>query len=104
MQGAGDRSQVAQVTVRKACDVDETAKKEASMLEADYVRKVERRRDENYELTKQLRQQIAIAAAELKEIAAVHTKLKLFMVKTSFRDEVLKVSQEMVAAIKEVVE
>lgn len=63
-----------------------------------------RGRDEVGELTKRLRQQSISAAAESKELAAVHIDLESRKAKADFLDEALAVCWKEVTEIKAVVD
>lgn len=76
---------------------------EASKFEAYYVAEVGRRCNEVVEFTKQLYEQVASAAAGLKELLAVHAKLESHKANADSLDEALKVSQKVAATIRGVV-
>lgn len=72
-----EQLRVPQVASINARDVTKTAKEEACNFGDEYAAEVGRRWNKVGELTKHLFQLIGSAAAGLKKLAAVHTKLKL---------------------------
>lgn len=65
---------------------------------------MERRWDEVGGLTKQLRQQLGLAAAQSEELAAVHAKVEPRKAKTDLSVETLKVVQKELADLKAVLD
>lgn len=104
LKDAKEIEDVTQITASKARDDAKKVIKEPSKFEPDLLAKVVRGRDEIAELTNYLRQRVASAAVESKELAAVHAELDLDKEKVYSLNGALKVSRKEIAAIKGVVE
>lgn len=79
-----------QVAANNTCGDAMVAKEVASRNKADYVVEKRRRREKDGELNRQLRQQVASAAAGSIELASVHLQLESLMARAISLNELYK--------------